>query len=138
MTHMVTDTTRKTVIIARGCKMTLGDIAKAIDINTDTLNKYYKDELEVGLAKFKLKVGDALLKEIEKGNATLIKYYMNNMMEFTEKAQLDVNNHTLEITPVPEFNKILERLAAEKATINGTVISEDRPLLPAPICAEQT
>ncbi len=85
-----------------------------------------------------MKVADAFVKGIAKGDSALIKYYMNNQMGFVEKAAtINVeNNLTLQAIPIPEFNRLMAEVATRPAPASGKIIEQDGSLLPAPVCAE--
>lgn len=88
--HVPTEATKRIVTVARGCRMKMADIAALLGISHDTLTKYYQEEVRNGKTMCDLRVADALFKTIAKGDASLIKYYMNNQMGFDEKSTVDL------------------------------------------------
>ena len=136
--HVPTKETRRTVVLARGCRMNVADIALCLGISVRTLDKYYKHEIHAGKALVDMKVANAMMKKIEQGDSALIKFYMTNQMTFEEKAaQINVeNNLTITDASIPEFNKWLAGVLTRPAPEDGKTIEQDRPLLPAPVRSE--
>ena len=135
--HAPTDQTRAMVVLLHGMGANESDISKVIGITRNTLRKHYEEELEAGKAKMDAHVYTALYKGIAKLDAGLIKYYMNNRLGWSEKAQINVDTTiALAAMPVPAFNRLLEEFASKGPTIDGQVVVQDGPLLPAPIPVE--
>ncbi len=133
--HEPTDINKKMVILARGVRMKVEEIAAYIGISRDTLDKYYKEELAHGKVMCDLRVADALMTGIANGDSSLIKYYMNNQMGWADKVNVD-STITIDAMPVPTFNRLIADLATKRPTIDGEVVVQDGPVLPAPVHTE--
>ena len=99
-THVPTEQNKRIVVIAKATRINMEDIAAMIGISTETLNKHYAHELAVGKSMCDLKCADALMRGIVKGDAALIKYYMNNQMKWSDKAAVDITSGNQPITSV--------------------------------------
>lgn len=135
MTHEVTEQNRRMITIARAGRININDIAMMLGISDDTLRKYYRHELDSGKTMCDLKVADALMKGIADGDASLIKYYMNNQMGWAEKVDVKQTGD-LTAMPLSAFHQLLADFTARRAAIDGQVVSQDGPVLLAAPPAE--
>ncbi len=121
--HIPNDLDRSRVIIGRGADMGLEDIAALVGVSIPTLYKHYRKEIETGKALCDMKCSVSLMRQIEKGDAALIKYYMNNRMKWSEKAAVD-------ITSKGEKIEIMTLTMDSQKEIENIGVDEDE--IPAP------
>ena len=76
--HRPTVKTREKVATAAGGGMAHEDIALALGISRDTLEKHYARELSVGAAEKRLEVMQALRAAAKKGRVAAIKAYLEH------------------------------------------------------------
>lgn len=74
--HRPTKDTRKKVAIAAGGGMAHEDIALALGVSRNTLEKHYERELSIGAAEKRFEVMSALHAAAKKGRVAAIKEYL--------------------------------------------------------------
>ena len=79
--HKPNPRTRRDVSIAAGGGMPHEEIAIAMGISTDTLRKYYEDELSVGANIRRMEALKGLHKAAKRGSSSAAKAYLANMPE---------------------------------------------------------
>lgn len=128
--HVPDPVSRRMVTLGKGCRMNMEDIAAAINVSTETLNKHYKDELAGGKAMTDMFVADAMMKGIAKGDSALIRFYMTNQMGFKEKQDVQIeNNFTFATLAVPEVNRRLADILTRRTNFTDAPLLENRPVL---------
>ena len=83
--HEPTDKSRAEVEAYAAVGVPHHDIAKLIKIDTKTLLKYYRDELDLGKAKATAQVGRALFKAATSGNTSAQIFWMKAQAGWREK-----------------------------------------------------
>jgi hypothetical protein len=103
-------------------------IARAMGIHENTLRKFYRDELEIGLARANGAMAAALFATGINGNVTAQIFWLKTRARWKETAQMELIGEDgkpirIEHSAEAEARGLLERLAAE-LTGQGDVAAE--------------
>lgn len=132
--HIPTEGNKKAIILARAGRMNMDDVAKFLGISVETINKYYSEAVISGKVMLHLKVMDAFVKNIEKGDTALIKFFMVSEMGFKDKSEINVTTpESIDDLSVSEANKILAGLIIEGTATDVSTSVPNRSLLSAPV-----
>lgn len=86
--HKPTDETRRKARLLSGYAVPREQIAIFLGINTDTLAKYYNEDLEKGKMNANRKVVRALLKKALEGDTTACIWWTKARLGWTEKSEI--------------------------------------------------
>jgi hypothetical protein len=102
--HEPTEKTRAKVKALSAYGTPQADIARALDIHRETLTKYYRDELDLGVIEANAKVAETLFNQaVRDGNTTAAIWWTKSRMgwkEKTEVAHTDAEGNNIAITLV--------------------------------------
>ena len=91
MTHKPTDETRKTVSAMCAYGVPQEDIAAVVGCNHETLRKYYRDELDVSMAKANSKIAEKLYQKAMQGDTACMIFWLKTRAKWAETVK---NEHT--------------------------------------------
>lgn len=86
--HAPTEQMRKEVSAYAAVGVPHHDIAKLIGIDTKTMLKYYRDELDTGKTRANAKVAGSLYKQALEGNTAAAIFWMKAQAGWSEKVQV--------------------------------------------------
>lgn len=89
--HKPTDKQRIEVESYSAVGLPQADIARLMGITLPTLHKYYREELDLGMAKANAQVAKTLFKEAIKGNMTACIFWMKARAGWREKQEIVVS-----------------------------------------------
>jgi DNA-binding XRE family transcriptional regulator len=98
--HIPTEHTRQLVSMYAAVGTTQEHIAKMLGVNFKTLAKYYRDELDLGMAKANATIGGALFNKAKGGDTTAMIFWMKTRAGWREKQ--DVNHTSDDGTMTPK------------------------------------
>jgi len=100
MTYEANEKDRKKVESYAAVGIPQRDIARVLDIDVKTLNKYYRDEIETAAIKADAAVGGALYNKAvnEKDTASLI-WWSKARLRWSEKKEIEHSGHLQAIPP---------------------------------------
>lgn len=102
--HKPTEITLKRARLLAGYRVPKGQIALIIGVNTDTLEKYYGDEMMKGVANTNRRVVKALLQNALKGDTTAQIWWTKAQLGWSEKKDdSSENDNTVKI--ILDFKK---------------------------------
>ena len=84
MTHKPTDETRKTVSAMCAYGVPQEDIAAVVGCNHETLRKYYRDELDVSMAKANSKIAEKLYQKAMQGDTACMIFWLKTRAKWAE------------------------------------------------------
>lgn len=88
--HEPTEKTRAKVKALSAYGTPQADIARALDIHRETLTKYYRDELDLGVIEANAKVAETLFNQaVRDGNTTAAIWWTKSRMGWKEKQDLE-------------------------------------------------
>ena len=90
--HEPTDATRQTVQLHATVGTPQEDIARVLGIDSKTLRKYYRDELDLASAKANASVGGALFNKAKGGDTAAMIFWMKTRAQWKELNGLDVTS----------------------------------------------
>lgn len=93
--HKPTETTLKRARLLAGYRVPKGQIALIIGVNTDTLEKYYGDEMMKGVANTNRRVVKALLQNALKGDTTAQIWWTKAQLGWSEKKEDKEKDETI-------------------------------------------
>lgn len=100
-THEPTEKTRAKVKALSAYGIPQEQIARALDIHRETLTKYYRDELDLGVIEANAKIAETLFNQgVRDGNTTALIWWTKSRMgwkEKTEVAHTDAEGNNLAI-----------------------------------------
>jgi len=67
------------------------DISRKLKITSDTLVKYYKDELELGRADANAEIARTLYQQAKNGNVAAMMFWLKTRARWTEKHQHEIS-----------------------------------------------
>lgn len=90
--HIPTDAQRELVKKLSGIGVPQKDICVIIGISKPTLHKYYRHELDLGLAEVNAKVATYLFKHVEAGNLGATIFWLKARAGWREKHDVEVEH----------------------------------------------
>ena len=105
--HKPTDEARKLVQLHATIGTPQETIAKVIGIDSKTLRKYYREELDTALAKANATIGGALFNKARGGDTTAQIFWMKTRARWSEKNEIDLTSSDGSMTPSNEFRVVL-------------------------------
>ena len=105
--HKPTDEARKLVQLHATIGTPQETIAKVLGIDSKTLRKYYRQELDTALAKANATIGGALFNKAKGGDTTAQIFWMKTRARWSEKVEHDLTSSDGSMTPSNEFRVIL-------------------------------
>lgn len=75
------------------------DIARVLDIDVKTLRKYYRDELDLALAKANATIGGSLFNKARGGDTAAQIFWLKTRAGFREKQEVDHTSSDGSMTP---------------------------------------
>jgi hypothetical protein len=122
--HRPTPERRRTVELLASYGVPQSYIAREIGVSAGTLRKYYRHELEHGLAAANAKVAEALFNTAVGGgpqSVTACIFWLKSRAGWTEKQKLEIENagngapHDME----RRINALLDQIAVAKQSLSG-------------------
>lgn len=108
-THEPTEKTRAKVKALSAYGTPQEQIARALDIHRETLAKYYRDELDLGVIEANAKVAETLFNQgVRDGNTTALIWWTKSRMGWKERqeiAHMDADGNNLAIAFIPSPGK---------------------------------
>lgn len=109
--HKPTDETRTLARTLSGLGVPQKDICLLVKCNKETLHKYYRDELDEGMAEANAKVAGSLFQQATQGNTVAAIFWLKVRMGWKERDQGSEDDpinvvHRIELV-APEFEKQL-------------------------------
>lgn len=89
--HEPTDLSRQTVSLHAAIGTPQEDIARVIGVDKKTLTKYYREELDLGMAKANARVGKSLFDKATSGDTTAAIWWSKARMGWSEKTRSEVS-----------------------------------------------
>lgn len=114
-TFKPTDDKRLLVKELSGVGIKQEQIASILKISDDTLRKYFKEELELGIADAHANMARAIYKKAINGSEKLMMYYGNCQMGWSEKSKVEItgaNGGPLNIDINVSSQEAIDRLLA--------------------------
>lgn len=94
-----TDADRDFVLRAVQAGSHLKDIARALNIDRDTLNKYYRFEIMTGRERLKVKAVRVLNDSLDDGSLDAAKFTLSRVAKWTERSEHDHTTNGESIQP---------------------------------------
>lgn len=88
--HAPTPEQRAVVKTMSGYGVPQDDIAVVLDIDPKTLRKFYRRELDLGVAQANARIGETLFKQAVGGNTTAAIFWAKVRMGWTEKSAVEI------------------------------------------------
>lgn len=92
------------------------DIARVLGIDAKTLRKYYRDELDLALAKANAKIGGALFNKALSGDTSAQIFWLKTRAGFKERQEVDHVSTDGSMTPKDTSSAVLAAIQAKYAT----------------------
>jgi hypothetical protein len=108
--HAPTDEARKLARSLSGLGVPQDDICVILDVTKPTLHKYYRSELDRGLAEANAKVAESLFKQAISGNTTAAIFWTKARMGWRETVNISNPDGTLK--PEPTAAAVIAALGA--------------------------
>lgn len=89
--HIPDDKDRLLVKSLSAVGMPYEDISRKLKITSDTLVKYYKDELELGRAEANAEIARTLYQQAKNGNVAAMMFWLKTRARWTEKHQHEIS-----------------------------------------------
>jgi len=89
--HVPDDKDRLLVKSLSAVGMPYEDISRKLKITSDTLVKYYKDELELGRADANAEIARTLYQQAKNGNVAAMVFWLKTRARWTEKHQHEIS-----------------------------------------------
>ena len=97
--HLPNADTRNKVFMLSSVGTRHEDIATVLSISTDTLTKYYKEELDKGRIEANASVAETLFKQAKEGNTTAMIFWLKSRAKWKESTQHEISGNA-DGTPV--------------------------------------
>ncbi len=91
--HLADATTRNKVFMLSTVGTRHEDIATVLGISTDTLTKYYHDELAKGRIEANASVAETLFKQAKEGNTTAMIFWLKSRAKWKESTQHEISGN---------------------------------------------
>ena len=91
--HLPDATTRNKVFMLSTVGTRHEDIATVLSISTDTLTKYYKEELDKGRIEANASVAETLFKQAKEGNTTAMIFWLKSRAKWKESTQHEISGN---------------------------------------------
>ena len=104
MSHKPDKTTRDTVVLHATVGTTQEDIARVLGIDSKTLRKHYREELDLSLIKANATVGGVLFNKAKAGNTASMIWWSKTRMGWSEKQQLEHTSPDGTMSPPGAFD----------------------------------
>jgi hypothetical protein len=91
--HLANETTRNKVFMLSTVGTRHEDIATVLGISTDTLTKYYHDELAKGRIEANASVAETLFKQAKEGNTTAMIFWLKSRAKWKESTQHEISGN---------------------------------------------
>ena len=91
--HLATSDTRNKVFMLSTVGTRHEDIATVLGISTDTLTKYYHDELAKGRIEANASVAETLFKQAKEGNTTAMIFWLKSRAKWKESTQHEISGN---------------------------------------------
>lgn len=91
--HLPTGDTRNKVFMLSTVGTRHEDIATVLNISTDTLTKYYHDELAKGRIEANASVAETLFKQAKEGNTTAMIFWLKSRAKWKESTQHEISGN---------------------------------------------
>ena len=89
--HEPTKATRDTVMLHATVGTPQEDIARVLGIDTKTLRKYYREDLDLAIAKANATIGGALFNKARSGDTTAMIFWLKTRAKWREVAHHEVS-----------------------------------------------
>lgn len=89
------------------------DIARVLGIDAKTLRKYYRDELDLALAKANAKIGGALFNKALSGDTSAQIFWLKTRAGFKERQEVDHVSTDGSMTPKDTSGAVLAAIQAK-------------------------
>ena len=91
--HLPNGDTRNKVFMLSSVGTRHEDIATVLSISTDTLTKYYKEELDKGRIEANASVAETLFKQAKEGNTTAMIFWLKSRAKWKESTQHEISGN---------------------------------------------
>lgn len=91
--HLPNADTRNKVFMLSSVGTRHEDIATVLSISTDTLTKYYKEELDKGRIEANASVAETLFKQAKEGNTTAMIFWLKSRARWKESTQHEISGN---------------------------------------------
>jgi hypothetical protein len=91
--HLPNGDTRNKVFMLSTVGTRHEDIATVLSISTDTLTKYYKEELDKGRIEANASVAETLFKQAKEGNTTAMIFWLKSRAKWKESTQHEISGN---------------------------------------------
>jgi hypothetical protein len=91
--HLPNGDTRNKVFMLSTVGTRHEDIATVLGISTDTLTKYYHDELAKGRIEANASVAETLFKQAKEGNTTAMIFWLKSRAKWKESTQHEISGN---------------------------------------------
>ena len=91
--HLPSADTRNKVFMLSSVGTRHEDIATVLSISTDTLTKYYKEELDKGRIEANASVAETLFKQAKEGNTTAMIFWLKSRAKWKESTQHEISGN---------------------------------------------
>ena len=91
--HLPTSDTRNKVFMLSSVGTRHEDIATVLSISTDTLTKYYKEDLDKGRIEANASVAETLFKQAKEGNTTAMIFWLKSRAKWKESTQHEISGN---------------------------------------------
>jgi len=91
--HLPNADTRNKVFMLSSVGTRHEDIATVLSISTDTLTKYYKEELDKGRIEANASVAETLFKQAKEGNTTAMIFWLKSRAKWKESTQHEISGN---------------------------------------------
>lgn len=91
--HLANGDTRNKVFMLSTVGTRHEDIATVLGISTDTLTKYYHDELAKGRIEANASVAETLFKQAKEGNTTAMIFWLKSRAKWKESTQHEISGN---------------------------------------------
>ena len=91
--HLPNGDTRNKVFMLSTVGTRHEDIATVLSISTDTLTKYYKEDLDKGRIEANASVAETLFKQAKEGNTTAMIFWLKSRAKWKESTQHEISGN---------------------------------------------
>jgi len=91
--HLPNGDTRNKVFMLSTVGTRHEDIATVLSISTDTLTKYYKEELDKGRIEANASVAETVFKQAKEGNTTAMIFWLKSRAKWKESTQHEISGN---------------------------------------------
>lgn len=106
--HELTKASRDTVQLHAMVGTPQEDIARVLGIDAKTLRKYYRDELDLALAKANATIGGALFNKAKSGDTSAMMFWLKTRAGFRERQDIDHTSSDGSMTPTIIERRIID------------------------------